>query len=222
MRGKVHGVAVLGVALVLIWGCSEDAQLFSDTFRSFTSGNVVPLTPGPPSQLLLVSLVNDTPDAIEFVVTAERQVQVTDEEGNPVIESTAETVRLRTFPLEHVNEVGALFDCQVTRVGLGEDIDRPFSEPGLFVLEGFEDLEAGISTGVGVPSNLLPLNSLAGNFSCGDTIIFRAIESQGQVGNIKVQSFVLPWSSQPTGFSGSHTFNNVRIFLEEQLFEEEE
>ena len=52
-------------------------------------------------------------------------------------------------------------------------------------------------------------------------MIFRAIQSQGSVQNIKVQSFVLPWTSQPTEFTGSHTFNNVRNFLELQIDEDE-
>ncbi|HUU82966.1 MAG TPA: hypothetical protein VM243_05615, partial [Phycisphaerae bacterium] len=134
---------------VAIWlmacGCGDNARLFSDEFRSLTSGDVVPLTPGDPSQLVLVRLINDTPDAIEFVVTAERQVLITDQEGRGVIESTNETVRLRTVPLETANEVGALFDCPVTRIGLGEDLNSPYSQPGLFVFEGDEiiGIEAG-------------------------------------------------------------------------------
>ncbi|MHC4064564.1 MAG: hypothetical protein ACYSUI_08705 [Planctomycetota bacterium] len=225
MRVNHPGLIVLGAVLALAVGCSTNATLFSDTFQNFLAGNVVPLTPGEPSQLILVRLVNETPDAIEFVVTAEKQVEITDEEGNRVIQTSDETVRLRTFPFEAVSEVGALFDCPVTRIGLGEDIDRPFTDAGLFILEGFtevDDIELAVTTGVGVPSNLQPLNSVEGNFGCGDTIILRVIESQGEVGNIKVQSFVLPWATQPTEFSGPHTFNNVRRFLEEQLFGGEE
>jgi hypothetical protein len=174
MRVNHPGLIVLGAVLALAVGCSTNATLFSDTFQNFLAGNVVPLTPGEPSQLILVRLVNETPDAIEFVVTAEKQVEITDEEGNRVIQTSDETVRLRTFPFEAVSEVGALFDCPVTRIGLGEDIDRPFTDAGLFILEGFtevDDIELAVTTGVGVPSNLQPLNSVEGNFGCGDTII---------------------------------------------------
>jgi len=51
--------------------------------------------------------------------------------------------------------------------------------------------------------------------------VFRAIESSSSVGNVKVQTFVLPAASQPTEFLGPHTFNNVRIFLEEQSQEDD-
>ena len=223
MRGYGRALITLGAGMTLVWGCSQNAQWFSDTFRNFASGNVVPLTPGVPSQLILVRLVNDTDTLpIEFVVTAERQVLVTDDQGNSVVETTKETVRLQTFPFESVNESGTLFDCPVTRIGLGENLDRPSTEPGLFIQEGFDEFGAGITAGDGVPANVNPLNSLAGNFGCGDTIIFRVIESLGEVGNVKVQAFVLPWVSQPTEISGSHTFNNVRNFLEEHVFEEED
>jgi hypothetical protein len=211
---------VLAVAAsLLVVSCGDNARLFSDEFRNFVRGDVVPLTPGEPSQFVLVRLVNDTPDAIEFVVTAERQVLITDEQGVGVIESTTETVRLRTLPLATANEVGALFDCPVTRIGLGEDLNQPFSEPGLFVLEGGGE-NLGVQAGFGVPSNVPPLDSPAGNFGCGDTIVFRVIESRLDVGNIKVQPFVLPAASQPEAFLGPHTFNNARIFLEGQTEED--
>lgn len=209
--------ACLGLALLTAWGCNQNATLFSDTFRNFTAGDVVPLTPGTGSQFVLVRLINETADAVEFVVTAERQVLVTNEDGDAVIESTDETVRLRTLPVQTANEVGALFDCPVTRIGLGEDIDRPFTDPGLFIQL---PTATAVDQGFGVPSNLLPLDSRAGNFGCGDTLVIRAIVSQNDVGNVKVQSFVLPASTQPTEFVGPHTFNNARLFLEEFIPEQ--
>ena len=217
MRPGMRGTMWLAAASLMVCGCGENAQIFSDEFRSYSSGDVVPLAPGEPSQLVLVRLVNNTPAAIEFVVTAERQVLITDEEGRGVIDTTTETVRLRTLSEgeEPANEVGALFDCPITRIGLGEDINRPYSDPGLFVLQG--GIETfGVEAGFGVPSNLPPLDSPAGNFGCGDTLVYRVIESRGSVANIKVQAFVLPAASQPTEFLGPHTFNNVLKFLEEQ------
>lgn len=212
--GKANLVALL---LLGVAGCNPNAALFSDTFRNFTTGDVVPLTPGPASEFVLVRLINETSDAIEFVVTAERLILVLDDQGTPVIQGTDETVRMLTLPQETANEVGALFDCPVTRIGLGEDIDRPSTEPGLFV--GTANTVSGVDQGFGVPGNLLPLDSRAGNFGCGDTVVIRAIISQGDVGNLKVQSFVLPFVSQPTEFLGPHTFNNVRLFLEEQVID---
>ncbi|MFQ5489215.1 MAG: hypothetical protein ACE5GE_00725 [Phycisphaerae bacterium] len=211
-------VGLVGLLAICGAGCNPNATLFSDTFRNFTSGDVVPLTPGPASELVMVRLINETNDAVEFVVTAERQVLVVDDQGVPVIQSTDETVRLLTLPVATANEVGALFDCPVTRIGLGEDIDRPFTDSGLFVLDAAAI--SGVQQGFGVPSNLLPLDSRSGNFGCGDTVVIRAILSQGDVGNLKVQSFVLPFASQPTEFVGPHTFNNVRLFLEEQVLED--
>ncbi|MCP4249099.1 MAG: hypothetical protein GY778_18810 [bacterium] len=225
MRSSTRITAlVVGSAMLIGVGCNENANLFSDSFRNLTSGNVVPLTPGAPSSLVLVRLINDTPDAIEFTVTAESQFVVFDDQNNPLLETSLETVRLRTFPAESVNENGALFDCPITRIGLGENIDLITDPNGLSVLEGFSvgdgEFDAGVGAGVGVPPMIPPLDSRAGNFGCGDTVIFRAIESQGSVQNIKVQSFVLPWTSQPTEFSGSHTFNNVRNFIESQRDED--
>jgi len=208
-------------ALTLLAGCNPSATLFSDELRNLTSGNVVPLTPGQPSNFVFVRLVNETQDAIQFVVTAERQFAVLDEEGNRVIQTENETVHLNTFPLESVNEIGALFDCPVTRVGLGDDLNS-ITSPGLFVLDNFdpEDPTAGLGQGAGVTSGLGPLDSRVGNFGCGDTLVFRVIESQGSVGNLQVQAFVLLASTQPTEFTGPHTFNNARNFIESQVFEE--
>jgi len=213
---------VLPALLLVFCGCGDNASLFSDSFRNVISGNVVPLTPGEPSQFVLVRMVNNTRQAIEFVVTAQKQALTLDDQGNPVIESTDETLRMRTFPVETANEVGALFDCPVTRIGLGEDINRPFSEPGIFLLGEVDDPgNLPIGGGAGVPSNVFPLDSTAGNFGCGDTLIYRVIESQEGTGSLKVETFVLPWSTQPTEFTGPHTFNNARIFLEEQIVEEQ-
>jgi len=206
-------IIAAAIASALSLACNPNARLFNDEFRNFTQGDVVPLAPGPDSGLVFVRLVNDTPNAIEFVVTAEKQLLVTDQDGNSVVQTSSETVRLLTVPAETANETGALFDCPVTRIGLGQDIDRPSTDPGLFVLDPGA---AQTDQGFGVPSNLAPLDSRAGNFGCGDTIVIRAIIDQSAVGNIKVQSFLLPWTTQPTEFLGPHTFNNVRIFLEEQ------
>ncbi len=213
MRSYARLTTVLLFALILSTACNPNARLFNDEFRNFTQGDVVPLTPGVDSGLVFVRLINETPSAVEFVVTAEKQVLITDEEGDAFVATSVETVRLLTIPVETANETGALFDCPVTRIGLGEDIDRPTTDAGIFVLD---PAATQTDQGFGVPSNLAPLDSRAGNFGCGDTIVIRAITDQSAVGNVKIQSFLLPWATQPMEFLGPHTFNNVRIFLSEQ------
>jgi hypothetical protein len=216
----VSGLAALALFGVKLPGCSNNARLFSDSFRNFTAGDVVPQTPGPASNFVLVRLVNATRNGIEFVVTAETQFLTTDEDGIQVTRAESETVRLRTFPVATASEVGGLFDCPVTRIGLGEDLNNPFSDPGLFVIPADAGVIGGGVQGFGVPSNINPLSSPAGNFDCGDTVVFRVIENQGAVGNLSVQAFVVDWEGQNDAFLGPHTFNNARNFLEAQVPED--
>jgi len=170
---------------------------------------------------VLVRCLNSTRDAIEFVVTAERQWDIPQGDGTTVRETSTETVNLRTAPQESANEVGALFDCPITRVGLGENLNQPFTDFGLYILESDSPSQLTSTLGFGVPGNINPLDSTTGNFGCGDTIIFRVIESRSQVGNVQVQSLVLPSASQPTEYTGPHTFNNARLFLESTVREED-
>ena len=60
MCGRFPRASILGVLACWVAGCNSNATLFSDTFRNFTSGDVVPLTPGPASELVLVRLINET------------------------------------------------------------------------------------------------------------------------------------------------------------------
>ena len=99
MRGRFPRASILGVLACWVAGCNSNATLFSDTFRNFTSGDVVPLTPGPASELVLVRLINETLNVVEFVVTAERQVLFIDDQGSPVIEST-DSARSEKFTLQ--------------------------------------------------------------------------------------------------------------------------
>ncbi len=80
----------------------------------------------------------------------------------------------------------------------------------------------GGAAGFGVSAaNLNPLQLFAGNFNCGDTIIFRAFRSTGLAGGVSLQSFLLPGSEQPSVFGGPSTFLNYAELLESQVREEE-
>lgn len=202
-------------------GCGATATFFNPSFLNYVTGGVIPLTPGPSSGFLLVRARNNTADAIEFIVTIEREVEVIPDPGVDTPITTAieqETFRLITIPDNLANDVGILFDCPVTRVGLGEDIDRPAEEPGLFV--GTET--GGFIQGFGVPGNVNPLDARIGNFTCGDTVIFEASTSVGAVGNISVASFVLPAEGQPATVSGPDTFNNARSLVDQFAPEEDQ
>jgi hypothetical protein len=108
-----------------------------------------------------------------------------------------------------------LFDCPIGRIGLGENLDRPSTEPGVFV--GAEEIGVG---GLGVPANVNPLSAAVGNFDCGDTIIFQASEASSAVGGVAVRSFILDDEALATEITGIDTFVNARSFLEEQQLEE--
>lgn len=208
-------------------GCGGNVSFFNPAFINTLTGEYFPLTPGPSAAFVLVRAVNETEEVIEFIVTIDRDVSDTDDLGNPLIDSSGnflthserETVRLTTFPEGRTHEVGVLFPCResrLTRVGLGENL-LP-TDAAVFV-GGQGPLGA---PGFGVPAaDLNPLSLEAGNFMCGDTIIFRAFPSTGVTGGVKVQSFLLPYTEQPSVFRGPDTFQNMEEFLETQVREDE-
>jgi hypothetical protein len=222
MRIRKRRAWVVLVALAAgVSGCINAGALLNPSFLNYATGGVIPLTPGAESGFVLVRARNNTTDAIEFIVTVEREVEVIPDPGVDAPITTAieqQTYRIITIPDNLANDVGILFDCPVTRVGLGEDIDRPAEEPGLFI--GTE--EGGFIQGFGVPGNVNPLDSRVGNFSCGDTVIFEASSSVGTVGNVSVASFVLPAENQPTDVSGPDTFNNARSLVDQFAPEEDQ
>jgi hypothetical protein len=198
--------------------------LFNPAFVNTLSGGIFPLTPGPNAGFVFVRAVNEADETIEFLVTVDREVPDTDDQGNFVVDASGnflthterETVRLRTFPDGRAHELGVLFPCRrvdVTRVGLGENL----LSTDAMVFVGAEGPVG--APGFGVPAgDLNPLSAEAGNFACGDTIIFRAFSSTGVTGGVKVQSFVLPYSEQPSEFRAD-TFVNLEDFLETQVRE---
>lgn len=207
---KVILVGALMISGTLICGCN--VGFLNPAFANTLTGAVVPLTPGPESSFVLVRVINETGVSVEFVVTAEREELI--DEGNAIITQTIkETVRLLTFPIGQAQELGVLLDCTpgITRIGLGENLDQPGTDAGIFI-----NAEVGGIAGAGVPVDVAPLVS-PGNFVCGDTVIFRAFTSTGNVGGVKVQTALLDFQSQPSQFIGPDTFLNARRFLELQI-----
>ncbi|MCK4660885.1 MAG: hypothetical protein KAV82_15300 [Phycisphaerae bacterium] len=216
-----RGMSLLCVALAgtgLCFGCGENATLFNPGFINYSLGGIYPLVPGPQSGFILVRVINSTSNPSQnarFVVTAERQDETTDENGVTTITTEMETVRLQTYPEGRANEVGILFDCPVLRVGLGENIGFPGTEPGVYL-----GAVPGQAEGFGVPGHVNPLSAIDGNFECGDTLVFEATSWAGAAGNIKVVSYVLDADEQPAQISGPDTFNNARTVLEQYSFED--
>lgn len=221
----LSGGLLLAVGFVLT-GCGTG--IFNPAFvNSQLGGGVVPQTPGPEADYVLVRLVNTTGQPVEFIVTIDRDVLDLDDDGNPQRDEDGnlltvpqrESVRLQTAATGNASESGTLFECaksRITRVGLGENLLS--TDVGAFV----GGAGAGGAAGFGVPvGQLNPLQLSAGNFNCGDTIIFRAIVVSGQAGGVGLQSFLLPGYEQPSEFSGPNTFVNLQNFIETQVGEDD-
>ena len=203
-------------------GCGSTLGIFNPAFINTASGGVIPVTPGPGAAFVFVRGLNETNQVVEFTVTIEREVLVTDDEGRFQVDEFGdfvtrperETVQLTTFPQGLANDLGVLFPCNespVTLVGLGENL-LP-TDPVIFVGGAGP---AG-STGFGVTApNLNPLSLTQGNFNCGDTVIFRAFTNPRVAGGVGVQALLLPGSEQPSLFGGPSTFVNFQDFLNAQ------
>jgi hypothetical protein len=211
-RTTYSGLPVLMLLVSTMVGCNA-SLLLNPSFLNQQTGEVFPLVPGDRTGFVLVRANNSSSVAIEFVITAERRLPSEDDPSGFTIEK--QTFRVLTQPQQAANDLGVLIECPIFRLGLGEDLDRPNTEPGLFV--GATAVGAG---GFGVPSNVNPLNSDSTNFDCGDTVIFQAREAPNTAGGIVAASFVL----DDEGFSGDiiglDTFGNARALLEEQRITE--
>jgi len=205
-------------------GCGSALNpAFVNTFQ----GGVVPVTPGPNADFVLVRGRNDTGQRTEFIVTIERDVleldsegrPIFDDAGNPVTRPVRETVQLITEAQGPANDMGVLFQCKdspVNIIGLGENL-LP-TDAGVFVGGG----GAGGAAGFGVPaSSVPPLSREAGHFACGDTVIFVAFSSRNVPGGVGLQSWRLSGSDQPGDFTGPNTFENLEDFLESQVLEDQ-
>ncbi len=226
-NNKLAFVVIASMSAVVSAGGCGLAGVFNPAFVNTVSGGVVPVTPGPGANFVLVRVVNATNQTLEFIVTIEREVFVLDANGNPqrdqdgffITSTDRETVRLNTSGTGNATEMGILFPCDVspvTKVGLGEDL-LP-TDAAVFV----GGSGAAGATGFGVPAgNLNPLDLFTGNFNCGDTVVFRAFVQTGTAGGIGLQSFLLPGFEQPSVFSGPNTFVNYERFLQTQVQEDQ-
>lgn len=223
---KVFMAGLLACGVIAAAGSGCGSSIFNSAFvNSQLGGGVVPQTPGPNADFVLVRVVNSTTQPVEFIVTIDRDVLDLDDEGNPqrdedgnlLTVSKRETVRLQTAGTGDSSESGVLFPCaesRITRVGLGENL-LP-SDAGVFV----GGTGAGGATGFGVPvGSLNPLSLAAGNFNCGDAVIFQALIQTGTAGGIGLKAYLLPGFEQPSVFSGPNTFVNFQQFLETQVSE---
>jgi len=202
-------------------GCGAQQGLLNPIFVNSLVGGGFPLTPGPGAAFVLVRVINETAQTASFIVTIEREELVREEDGtpavddfgNPLTKNTVETVELQTVASAPGNEAGHLFPCGVSpvnRVGLGEDLND-LNSGGVFI--GGTGA-AGIQ-GFGVSAEQVPpLSREAGNFDCGDTIIFRASLSQNTVGGVRLESRLLRGADQPSEFAGPSTFETVEGILE--------
>ena len=235
LKGNVTTIGTLVMAVVVLapltGGCGGSAGILSPAFINSLSGGYYPLTPGPNAPFILIRVVNETGQNAEFIVTVERLVVETDENGNflfdendaPVTRTERETKRLATSAEAPGNDIGVLFECgqfPLTRIGLGENL-LP-TDAAVFIGGAGVAGSAGFGVRAG---DLNPLELLSedgiSNFNCGDTVIFRAFESIGVAGGVALQAFLLPGSEQPSEFLGPSTFESLAEVLESQAREEE-
>ena len=226
MKNKL-GALSLAAAGLMITSCGAGAAFLNPAFVNQTSGGIVPLTPGPLAAFVMVRCVNETGQLVEFIVTIEREVLVRDDDGNFQVDENNEfvtrperqTVNLVTQPTGTASELSVLFSCNnspVNVVGLGEDL----SPDDVAVFVG--GAGAGGAAGFGVGANRVnPLSREAGNFDCGDTIIFQAFQNTAVAGGVDLRSFLLAGSEQPSEFAGPSTFENFERILEDQLSDDD-
>ncbi len=213
-----RSLALTLAALLAAGGCFELSPfLFNPSFVNRVEGGLFPFVPGPENELLFVRVVNSSNETLRFLVTIERSRTISDSTGEGRV-TDSQTIELSTAPGQLSNEAGVLFDCSpanpITRVGLGENLNRPTTDPGLLV-GGLGD----ITQGFGVPPNINPLSRDNGDFQCGDTLIYEAFTSANAPGGFRVQAFVLPFESQPTQ-TARDTFTVAADFLRGRPIEE--
>lgn len=220
---RVCAVAPLAF-LSMQGGCGS---IFNPAFANTFFGGQFPLTPGPAASAIMVRVINETALNAEFVVTIEKSVIQRDENGNPIVDENnnvllrpvRRTVSLNTLAVEPANELGVLFSCleePLDIIGLGETLQP--SDIAVFV----GGTGTGGGGGFGIPAaSINPLVRQLGNFACGDTVIFRALEAPGETGGVAVESLLLPGFEQPESFEGPNTFLNWENFIQSQTREDD-
>lgn len=222
------GIGAVGL-LLLASACGDNTLLFNRAFLNTLTGGQIPRTPGPGAAFVLVRVVNQTGQVVEFIVTTERPVLLQDSEGNFIVDPQGnflteaqperQTVRLITAADGLGADLGVVFPCgetPVTVIGLGENLSP--TDAAIFVGGEGPGGVGGFGVSVG---GLNPLRWDVGNFTCGDTVIFRAFQNVGVPGGIALQSFLLPGSEQPSIFNGPDTFVNLEQLFETQVSDEE-
>jgi len=205
VRRNMAAIAFLVPALCLAFapgGCGDSMAIFNPAFINTLVGGQVPVTPGPGAAFILVRCVNETDVPVRFIVTVERANPILSDDGTFELGDDGQvlTTRELDLPLELVTtagglgrEIGALFSCgesPVTRLGLGQNLLR--GDVAVFI----DAQGIGGAQGFGVVADdLNPLTLEAGNFNCGDTIIFRAFEKDAVVGGVGLQTYRLRSSS---------------------------
>ena len=225
-RSRLLKVNLLVAAALCFSGCGDSVSFFNPAFLNTFMGGQVPVTPGPGAAFVFVRCINETNQVVKFLVVAERAIPELDEDGNYRIEDGEFVTRIEregaevcTVPNSQGREAGVVFSCSespVVRVGLGENLLT--TDPAVAV---GGDCSGGAEGFGVVAGDLTPLSLEAGNFNCGDTVIFRAFESSTVAGGVALQSYLLPGSPQPSIFSGPDTFVNLENFIESQVSEDE-
>ena len=235
MKRSIAHLSALSALLLSLAGCTATVGLLNPSFVNASQGGIFPVTPGPNAAFVFVRCVNTTSSVVTFFVTAERTQFALDDQGRqqlsesgvPITESVTESVELTTENIGRSSEQGYLFECSrasVDRIGLGENL-LP-GDPAIFVInpaafDPTNPLGAQIGNGIEAASvGVNPLSRFRGDFNCGDTLIFRAFESTGSAGGIRIETFLLPGSEQPFDLE-RQTFLNYEQFLESQVREDE-
>ncbi len=225
-RLATYSLVILAMAGMTVSGCGNEVSLFNRAFINTFSGGIVPVTPGPAAAFVFVRCVNETTEPVEFFVRVERRELRRDGDGNveldalglPSTDLVPLVIGVQTGASGPVGDVGVLFPCgesPVVRVGLGEN----YLQTDVAARVG--GAVAGGASGFGIRvGNLNPLQLEAGNFNCGDTVIFRAFAAPNVAGGVSLQTFLLPGSEQPSVFQGPSTFANFEAFLDAQASQE--
>jgi len=156
-----------------------------------TAGSLVPLAPGS-QNFVLIQLINNSSFFLDGLVSVELT-------GGMPPDAQINTVFANIRP--GGGDAAVVLECPVDRVGLG-DLDDP-SSPGFRV-----GLTPQGKTGVawGRP----PLVS-GFNYSCGDAIVFVAINDPTSNGSVRIDAGVVSGASQPA--PAIDTFGNLQAVL---------
>lgn len=200
--GRRCALAVLACAVFL--GCGTNLPLLSTLtvgtdpglVNIVTQGAIFPIAPGDANKFVVVKCVNLTRNLlVDFFPSAEiRDVQ------------TLETARV-DFDLRNVSfdggVAGAVLECPLVRITLGS-LDQPE------LVNGFAVGPAAQGK-VGIPFTANPLIENV-NYSCGDLVLFVAVDDPTAAGGVSIQTGVVSAASLPP--PAIDTYGRLRSLLE--------